>query len=486
MASTAFGSPQGVLNLVPTAFNVDDCLNLLLSGWGGNTNSGYRNTTVAQLPTTPDAFQSTTDGSDFYFLVLERNFTAFKYATFFGGTQSSEHVDGGTSRFDNQGHIYQAICAGCGGNSDLPTTTSAFSPDNNSNNCNLGVVKLDLETGILADVDIDPTFVPDTNCFALTLKLANNSINANAYFWDLGQGDTTDIESPIVTFPALGTYTVMLVAIDTVCDISDTAYLEVVHDTANFPETDWTLDFVGCDFLREVSFTENLGDATYFDWDFGDGTSKTTRQRQFSHFYPGPGPYTATVIARDSLCGVTSSQTFTIAFDTDVQSPQVTVTTDSCRYGGVDVFYANIDSAMIFAWNFSGTPDTGMIPEFRYPESGLETVYLTIIDTVCNRDYTFNFATDIVRIEGRVYIPSAFTPNGDRTNPTFKISGNSCLENPEFYIFDSWGNEVFYTDRPFEEFWDGTFKGKPVAQDVYSYRFTGGDEVRRGTVTVIY
>ena len=34
MGSTAFGSPQGSLNLVPTAFNIDDCLNILLSGWG--------------------------------------------------------------------------------------------------------------------------------------------------------------------------------------------------------------------------------------------------------------------------------------------------------------------------------------------------------------------------------------------------------------------------------------------------------------------
>jgi len=150
----------------------------------------------------------------------------------------------------------------------------------------------------------------------------------------------------------------------------------------------------------------------------------------------------------------------------------------------VDVIYTNVDSTMSFNWDFSGTADTGMIPSFRYPESGLENITLTITDTVCNRDYSFNFLADIIRIEGRVYIPNAFTPNDDVKNELFKISGNSCLENPLFVIYDSWGNEVFRSENPFTEFWDGTFNGKPVPQDVYTYRFTGGDEVRMGTVTI--
>ena len=93
-ASTAFGSPSGSLNLVPTAFNVDDCLNILLSGWGGVTNNGYFPTTVEQLPVSPDALQDASNGSDFYFMVLTKNFGTFKYGNYFGGSTSSEHVDG--------------------------------------------------------------------------------------------------------------------------------------------------------------------------------------------------------------------------------------------------------------------------------------------------------------------------------------------------------------------------------------------------------
>ena len=485
MASTAFGSPQGTLNLVPTAFNVDDCLNILLSGWGGVTNNSFTNTTVTDLPTSADAFQTTTDGSDFYFMVLGKNFTTFKYGSFFGGSASSEHVDGGTSRFDDRGRIYQAVCAGCGGNDDLPTTPGAFSPNNNSSNCNLGVIKLDFETSVIAEADVDLDYLIDTTCYELTLRMRNSSVNANAYFWNFDQGDTSNLENPIVTFPGLGTYNVMLVAIDTVCDTYDTTYIEIEHDTANFPTTDWNVDYTSCDLFREATWSELLNDAQYYEWDFGDGTTLVTTDSVVNHSFPNTGSYTAVVTARDSFCDVSSSQSFLIVFDNDANVPGVSVFTDSCRYGGVDVIYTNIDSTMSFIWDFSGTTDTGMVPSFRYPESGLEDVTLTIIDTVCNRDYGFNFLADIIRIDGRVYIPNAFTPNDDSNNEEFRISGNSCLEDPILVIFDSWGNEVFRSENPFQEFWDGTFNGKPVPQDVYTYRFTGGEEVRMGTITII-
>jgi len=430
--------------------------------------------------------QSSTNGSDFYFMVLTKNFGSFKYGSYFGGSTSSEHVDGGTSRFDERGRIYQAVCAGCGGNDDLPTTPGAFSETNNSSNCNLGVIKLDFETGIEAKAEIDLNYLIDTNCYELTLKLDNNSVNANAYWWDFDQGDTSNIKDPVVTFPNLGTYNVMLVAIDTICDSYDTTFIEIVHDTANFPVTDWIADYVSCDLMREVNFVEQLQDADFYEWDFGDGQNLTTTSRNITHAYPAFATYTATVTAKDSFCDVSAVQNFLIEFDDDANLPTVSITTDSCRYGGVDVFYQNVDSTMLFEWNFAGNKDSGMVPSFRYPESGLEEVYLTITDTLCNRSYVFDFLADIIRIDGRVWIPSAFTPNGDKDNELFEIYGNSCLEDPVFSIFDSWGNEVFRSEDPFHEFWDGTFKGKPLPQDVYTYRFTGGDEVRMGTVTIIY
>ena len=90
-----------------------------------------------------------------------------------------------------------------------------LSVNNNSSNCNLGVIKLDFETGIEAVADIDFDYLIDTTCYELTLRLSNDSENANATL-------ILDKVIPLIRKPRLpsefSTYQVMLVAIDTVCD----------------------------------------------------------------------------------------------------------------------------------------------------------------------------------------------------------------------------------------------------------------------------
>ena len=77
-------------------------------------------------------------------MVISESMDNVDYATFFGGNVSREHVDGGTSRFDNKGVIYQSVCAGCDGNNDFPVKPNpgAVSTTNNSPNCNNGVLNL--------------------------------------------------------------------------------------------------------------------------------------------------------------------------------------------------------------------------------------------------------------------------------------------------------------------------------------------------------
>ncbi len=143
--STVFGSGSHEVNIAPTAFLVDDDQHIYIAGWGGNVNQTYNIETgnVEDMPLTADAFQSTTDGSDFYFIIFDTGAAGLIYATYFGGAQSQEHVDGGTSCFDENGVLYEAVCAGCGGNDDLPVTTGVWSEVNNASNCNLGIVKFD-------------------------------------------------------------------------------------------------------------------------------------------------------------------------------------------------------------------------------------------------------------------------------------------------------------------------------------------------------
>ena len=85
--STVFGNGLGI-SISPTAFLVDLCNKIYLSGWGGSTNAfntcNNANTTDG-MPVTSDAFQATTDGGDHYVMVLEDDASALVYGSFFGG-----------------------------------------------------------------------------------------------------------------------------------------------------------------------------------------------------------------------------------------------------------------------------------------------------------------------------------------------------------------------------------------------------------------
>ncbi|RSK51070.1 DUF7948 domain-containing protein [Hymenobacter rigui] len=154
--ATSFGSGRTTIDISPTAFLVDQCERIYVSGWGGGNNTGYAgNGTVLGLPTTANATQRTTDGNDFYLMQLSAGARSLDYATFFGGT-GQDHVDGGTSRFDPRGVVYHAVCGGCGGSSDWPVPPGAgyYSTVNNSVNCNNAAFKYNFETvNVVAGTD---------------------------------------------------------------------------------------------------------------------------------------------------------------------------------------------------------------------------------------------------------------------------------------------------------------------------------------------
>ncbi len=237
---TAYGTGNGGPDISPTALMIDFCRNIYMSGWGSQTLNGFGGT--SGLPITGDAFQSYTDGQDFYFICISNDASELRYGSFFGGTtlrNAREHVDGGTSRFDRKGRIYQAVCAGCGGTDDFPTTNGAWSQNNGSSNCNLGVIKMDFA---LPEVVADFSS-PRTVCYPDSVHFDNNSqtISSNSqYFWDFGDGRTSTAESPVHFYRASGVYQVTLVVRDAgSCNFSDTltkSILVLTNSQATLPE----------------------------------------------------------------------------------------------------------------------------------------------------------------------------------------------------------------------------------------------------------
>ena len=95
---------------------------------------------------------------------------------------------------------------------------------------------------------------------------------------------------------------------------------------------------------------------------------------------------------------------------------------------------------------------------------------------------------DIVILCGDIFVPSAYSPNGDGHNDELAIFGN-CIVEIEFRIFDRWGEMVFET-KDVHGKWDGKYKGYAVTAGVFVYqlkaKLKNGESVSKtGNITVV-
>jgi gliding motility-associated-like protein len=564
--STRIGNGDGNPDISPSAFLVDVCSNVYISGWGANIL--IPGSPLNGMPTTTDALQPTNgDGFNFYLFVLERDAESMLYGSYLGGGTSHEHVDGGTSRFDKFGIIYQSVCGGCWGNSDFPTTPGAWSSQNlDGNGCNNLLFKFDFEIVPIADFQISQL----VGCAPLTLNLDNESNDTVNSVWSFPPEAVVlnGGANPTILFTDPGTYNIYLSITDTICNLTDTAvkvvtvYEALVLDIPN--------DTIICSATTFDLIANSYGTATGFIWDDDPDFSSPLASGMDSTITVSPGTETTYYITATNgwpLCDITDSvQVFFVdgaidvmddttvcmnspvflhaenlvpsvnmTFDwspnsqldsesgsTATASPSsslyfyVTATTDlGCSFtDSVFVNVINLNSGMISA---TASPDT--IPEggtstliampagFNYlwsPPTGLSnitgqsvtatvdetsTYEVTISQGSCSAKTTVTVYTkEYVCGDVFIFVPNAFSPNGDNVNEVMYVRGEN-LEEIDFKIFDRWGELVFSTTDQ-SVGWDGTFKGEKVDPDVYVYHlrvicFDGQENLIKGNITLM-
>lgn len=595
--STVFGSGSSTTtNISPVAFLVDTCQNIYISGWGGNLGIGTIPSTVGTttgMPVTPlmiptgSVLSSSTDGSDFYFMALSKNAMNLLFGAFYGRSSTNafhgEHVDGGTSRFDRQGVVYQAICGGCGGTSGpnsgppLPMTSGSFSTTNGSSNCNLASIKIAFQLGA---PDAVATASPSTRgCPPLNVQFVNNSTNAIAYQWNFGDGSPVDTAfQPKHLFSNPGTYNVRLIVFNpNACKVRDTTFLQIIVDSNKIKAGFSIVITDSCGPFR-ASFTNTSqynklpGAAgwTKFNWYFGDGTT-FTGANPGSHNFPSTGTYTVMLVmidtascngpdtvtqivnfassnvaaglsGPDSVClkssmvfknestnytsvlwdlgnGQTSTSKDTvvvkyqtsgsytirmIAFNPNSCNKSDTFTktvrikklpTASFTHAPVipeankPIFFTNTSTdASFYTWNFGdGSAITHEFsPSHLFRRTGTFTTCLIALssegcaDTVCKKvEADIHTALDI---------PTAFSPNGDGKNDILYIRGGG-IETVSLMIFNRWGEKVFECSS-IDIGWDGSYKGKPQEMDAYAYVLSatfidGSSSTKKGNVTLL-
>lgn len=97
-------------------------------------------------------------------------------------------------------------------------------------------------------------------------------------------------------------------------------------------------------------------------------------------------------------------------------------------------------------------------------------------------------ASDTVRINvyERIWIPDAFTPNGDGINDSWELRGIENYPEAEITIFNRWGEIIFFS-RQYKQPFDGKFQNTPLPTGVYVYQIkpSSTQTILQGSLTLV-
>jgi gliding motility-associated-like protein len=376
--STTFGTGKGTPDISPTAFLVDYCNKTYISGWGSNfyriyNIAGAPALTTGGLQVTPGAIQTTTDSNDFYVMVMMNDASALSYATYFGSPTDEDHVDGGTSRFDRRGIIYQSACAGCNGQSSFPTTAGVVSRTNNSANCNNAVFKINFNLPIaVAAFRNSPT-----GCVPANIVFTNQSQgNTNpSYYWTFGDGGTSTASNPSHIYTLPGIYTVQLIVDDpSTCNFTDTITHQVLIISNSAADTIPTINICSPQQVQ-IGIQPSFDTAIQYTWIPASYLSQANVSNPFA---TPPSSMLYTLIVSNGLCADTFRQKIQI----DAKTPAAFTNTPTGCVPATIAFTNQSqggNTSPSYHWNFGdGSTSTASDPSHVYTQSGLYTVQLIV------------------------------------------------------------------------------------------------------------
>lgn len=321
----------------------------------------------------------------------------------------------------------------------------------------------------IVDYTTNNVCLNDQNTFTNLTYLSNGSVAS--WQWNFGNGNFSNNQSPAYIYSSDGKYNVTLVATtDMGCIDSITQVLTIYP----LPVVDFIADkYNGCVGL-DINFTNistiSSTSIQSYLWDMGDGTTSDLTHPLYT--YPIPGTYNVTLVATsDKGCIDISDYPVTIeAYSLPKAGFSFSPDYISILNPIVEFTDLSIDAV---SWNWylgDETVSTLQDPTHTYADTGNYQVWLT----VANQYGCVDSISEIIRVNPNsiVYIPSAFTPNGNGKNDLFTAKGLGIIDY-KMDIFDRWGNKI-YSTIDINSGWDGMIESshKPAQEDVYVYHVT--------------
>lgn len=227
-----------------------------------------------------------------------------------------------------------------------------------------------------------------------------------------------------------------------------------------------------CVNFTDVSTVSVPSVITSWSWNFGDNTSSTLQNP--SHCYSDAGVYSVTLTVTtgdgctETIVMANYIEVYAIPTAAFTASPQPTTILASTIF-----FTDNSTNASMWNWNFGDLSNSSSIlqnPSFLYPDPICYQVTLEVTSPDgCTDSTSHQICIDP---DVNIYVPNTFTPNQDGINETFiPVTVGIDPEKYEFWVFDRWGNLIFYTDE-INDGWDGKVLGHDqlCQEDTYVWK----------------
>ncbi len=317
------------------------------------------------------------------------------------------------------------------------------------------------------DISIFPE--PDTICIGDSVMLTASGGNTYTWVPSTGLSSTTG-DSTIASPPGTTTYTINYVAGK--CKGHDTAIVNVVQKP--IPKTPPAQAI-----CMGSSITLNASGGTKYTW----SPPATLNNDSIANPVASPTVTTTyTVMVSNRACSVKDSETVVIN-----SKPIIVACCNTTIDEGQSVALSlnPLTNGDTYDW----TPNSGLTCNTCADPTASPDVttnyYITITDSAgCT-------TTDTVTIDincGGLFVPQAFSPNGDGQNDVLYVRDN-CIKYLNFQVFDRWGNRVFETNDK-SNGWDGRYKGAAMNTGSYVYYldatlYDGTNIKKKGNVELI-
>ena len=230
---------------------------------------------------------------------------------------------------------------------------------------------------------------------------------------------------------------------------------------------------------------------------FGDTQDTTVLLgNNFTHEYTTVGDWTLTMTVLSNY-GCTYIQTFTDLVETrPLPIAEFTISPNPTTMFETTIIAQDQSQTNIVSWEWDAPGSTQMVsnydnPHFSYPEGVVDNymIYLTVEDDLGCRDSVSHQL--VVLSDILVYVPNAFTPDGNEHNQIWEYHFNGISDDGfSMLVFNRWGELIWESHNP-NVFWDGSYGSTYVPDGVYVWKSTVTSIITAekrsftGTVTIL-